>query len=86
MTCYHSYPRADGELGRSKPVLQTSNRRFRDDEFLIPRNLTQALSAIRIRIEFTPVEIPLLPHLPVGELAWSESGIKRIATSCPDLP
>ncbi len=71
-TCYHSYPRKDGELGRSKPVVQTSNRRFRDDEFLIPRKLTRSQSVIRVRIEFTPVNIPLLPNLPIDELAWSE--------------
>lgn len=71
-TCYHSYPRKAGELGKSNPVVQTSNRRFRDDEFLIPRRLTTGLGAIRVRIEFTPVPIPLLPGLPVGDLAWSE--------------
>ena len=71
-TCYHSYPRKAGELGKSAPVVQTSNRRFRDDEFLISRTLTQGRSAIRVRIEFTPVDIPLLPNLPVDEQAWSE--------------
>ena len=71
-TCYHSYPRAAGKLGRTNPVVQTSNRQFRDDEFLIPRKLTQGRSSLRVRIKFTPVKIPLLPHLPVEELAWSE--------------
>ena len=75
-TCYHSYPREAGELGKSDPVVQTSNRRFRDDEFLISRSLTGGLSAIRVRLEFTPVEIPLLPHLPTGELVWSEMRYK----------
>ncbi|MBN1488342.1 MAG: DUF2961 domain-containing protein, partial [Phycisphaerae bacterium] len=34
-TCYHSWPREGGELGPSNPVVQTSNRRFRDSEFLL---------------------------------------------------
>src|SRR2546428_4824681 len=35
-------------LFRSQHLLRTSNRRFRDDEFLIPRALTEGRSAIRI--------------------------------------
>ncbi len=85
-TCYHSYPRADGELGRSKPVVQTSNRRFRDDEFLIPRKLTRGLSAVRVRIEFTPVNIPLLPNLPVDDQAWSEIRYQAYSYIMPDFP
>jgi hypothetical protein len=60
------------ELSPSQHVVQTSNRRFRDDEFLIPRALTQGTDRIRIRVRFTPVEIPLLPGRPLPELAWSE--------------
>ncbi|MCH5376609.1 MAG: DUF2961 domain-containing protein, partial [Planctomycetes bacterium] len=84
-TCYHSYPRQDGELGRSRPVVQTSNRRFRDDEFLIPRKLTQGRSAIRVRIEFTPVNVPLLPQLTVEELAWSEIRYQAYCYIMPDF-
>jgi hypothetical protein len=50
----------------------TSNRRFREDEFLIPRKLTRGLDKIRLRLEFLPVEKPLLPGRDVPELAWSE--------------
>jgi hypothetical protein len=49
-----------------------SNRRFRDDEFLIPRDRTQGQSAIRVRVRFTPVKRPLFPGHPPPELAWSE--------------
>jgi hypothetical protein len=52
--------------------MQTSNRRFRQDEFLIPRALTEGRSAIRVRVKFTPVETPLFPGYPLPELAWSE--------------
>jgi hypothetical protein len=69
-TCVFSSPR--GELGATEHVVQTSNRRFRDDEFLIPRDLTAGRSAVRIRVKFTPVDTPLYPGFPLPELAWSE--------------
>jgi hypothetical protein len=69
-TCVFSAPR--GELGAALHVIQTSNRRFRDDEFLLPLELTRGRSSIRVRVKFTPVEIPLFPGQAVTELAWSE--------------
>ncbi|HWY74537.1 MAG TPA: DUF2961 domain-containing protein, partial [Verrucomicrobiae bacterium] len=69
-TCVYSNPR--DELGATQHVVETSNRRFRDDEFLIPRDLTRGRSAICVRIKFTPVNIPLYPGQPLPELAWSE--------------
>jgi hypothetical protein len=60
------------ELAPSAQVVQTSNRRFRDDEFLVTRALTSGLAKIRVRIVFTPVKTPLLPGRPLPELAWSE--------------
>jgi hypothetical protein len=71
-TCVFSYPPDRSELGATQHVVQTSNRRFRDDEFLIPRGLTKGRSAIRVRVKFTPVPIPLFPGHPMPELAWSE--------------
>ena len=69
-TCVYSNPK--DELGAAQHIVQTSNRRFRDDEFLLPRKLTQGRSEIRFRIKFTPVKIPLFPTHPLPELAWSE--------------
>jgi hypothetical protein len=69
-TCVYSNPR--NELGAAKHVIQTSNRRFRDDEFLVARDLTEGRSAIRVRIRFTPVAIPLFPGAPPQKQAWSE--------------
>ena len=69
-TCVYSNPK--DELGATQHIAQTSNRRFRDDEFLLPLKFTQGRSAIRIRIKFTPVPIPLFPGQPVPKLAWSE--------------
>jgi hypothetical protein len=60
------------ELSPSQPLVQTSNRRFRDDEFLISRALTKGHAKIRVRVHFTPVDIPLLPGRPLPERAWSE--------------
>lgn len=69
-TCVYSNP--GGELGATEHVIETSNRRFRDDEFLIPRPLTEGRSAMRVRIRFTPVDIPLFPGAAPQKLAWSE--------------
>jgi hypothetical protein len=69
-TCIFSTP-AD-ELGAPWHELRVSNRRFRDDEFLIPRSLTEGRDEIRVRVRFTPVEIPLFPGHPLAELGWSE--------------
>ncbi|MBZ5565548.1 MAG: DUF2961 domain-containing protein [Acidobacteriia bacterium] len=69
-TCVYSNPK--GELGATQHIVETSNRRFRDDEFLIPRELTERRSAIRVRIRFTPVKRPLFPGASLPNLAWSE--------------
>jgi hypothetical protein len=80
-TCVYSNPKE--ELGATQHVVQTSNRRFRDDEFLVPRELTQGRSAIRVRVRFTPVRRPLFPGHPLPELAWSEL---RYTAYCWVLP
>ncbi len=69
-TCVYSNPK--DELGATEHHVQTSNRRFRDDEFLVPQDLTVGRSAIRVRVKFTPVNIPLFPGHPLDEQAWSE--------------
>jgi hypothetical protein len=69
-TCVYSNP--SQELGATVHTLETSNRRFRDDEFLISQSLTQGRSAIRIRIQFTPSNIPWYPGRAVDPQAWSE--------------
>jgi hypothetical protein len=69
-TCVFSSP--GEELGATQHVVQTSNRRFRDDEFLLPLALTQGRKTIRVRVKFTPVSTPLYPGYPLPELAWSE--------------
>jgi hypothetical protein len=69
-TCVYSNPRE--ELGATQHNVQTSNRRFRDDEFIVPREMTRGRERIRVRIQFTPVEVGLFQGHPLAELAWSE--------------
>ena len=71
-TVYHSFPYFDGELGASAPTVITSNRRFRDDEFLLPLALTRGRSEIRVRVEFAPRNPPLLPGRASEASAWTE--------------
>jgi hypothetical protein len=60
-TCVYSNPEAD------KPQIAGS-----ENEFLMPRDLTEGRSAIRIRVHFTPVNRPLFSGYPMPELALSE--------------
>jgi len=71
------------EVGATEHIVQTSNRRFRDDEFLLPVALTRNRAKIRVRIEFLPVDRPLFPGHPLPELAWSEM---RYTTYCYVIP
>jgi hypothetical protein len=83
-TCVYSNPKE--ELGATQHIVQTSNRRFRDDEFLVPRDLTEGRSAIRVRVRFTPVNRPLFPGHPVPELAWSEIRYDAYCFVMPQAP
>jgi len=82
--CVYSNPRE--ELGETQHNVIVSNRRFRDDEFLIGRDFTKGRDAIRVRVKFTPANTPLYPGYPLTETAWSE--IKYVAYSfvMPSMP
>jgi len=69
-TVVYSNPKQ--ELGATEHKVEISNRKFRDDEFLISRDLTQGRKTIWVRVKFTPVNRPLFPGYPIGERAWSE--------------
>ena len=61
------------EIAPPVRILETSNRRWRDDEFMIPRSLTRGRHRIRVRMEHLPLEgSPLAPGLPPPERAWTE--------------
>ena len=83
-TCVYSDPR--GELAKRLYVVQTSNRRFRDDEFLIPSKLTKGKSAVRVRIKFTPEERDLYPDYRYPrQTAWSELRYTVYSFVLPDF-
>ncbi|MBI4659354.1 MAG: DUF2961 domain-containing protein [Verrucomicrobia bacterium] len=82
--CIYSNPK--DELGPTQHQVQSSNRRFRDDEFLVPRDLTQGHTTIRLRLRFTPVEIPLFPGHPLPELGWTELSYTVYCWKMPELP
>ncbi|WP_084498246.1 DUF2961 domain-containing protein [Pedobacter sp. V48] len=70
-TCMFSRPA--GESAKRVYQVETSNRRFRDDEFLIPAKLTRGLSKLRVRIKFIPVVQQLYPGKDFPKpSAWSE--------------
>jgi hypothetical protein len=66
----YSFP--PGETDPAAPMLETSTRRWREDEFLLPRTLTRGRSAIRLRIVFQPGAHPLQPGAMPPPSAWSE--------------
>src|SRR4029079_13131369 len=60
------------EVASPAHVVQTSNRRWREDEFLLPPQLTRGRDRIRVRCEFVPVKEPLFPGHPPAEEGWTE--------------
>jgi hypothetical protein len=74
------------ELGPTEHHAHTSDRRFRDDEFLLPKDLTAGRSAIRVRVHFTPVHVPLYPGYPEAPLAWSEIRYDAYSFVTPQFP
>lgn len=83
-TCVYSYPRSEGELGKTQHTVITSNRRWREEEFLIGRHLTEAVLHLEIKIEFVPNTKELFPGQPFPvESAWSES---RYRVYCYKMP
>jgi hypothetical protein len=73
-------PRARPDSAQTMPLeiappvhqVETSNRRWRDDEFMIPRDLTEGRDQIRVRVEHIPVEKPLFSGHPLPKEAWTE--------------
>jgi hypothetical protein len=82
-TCVYSNPKE--ELGPTQHKIQTSNRRFREDEFLIPLALTKDQNAIRIKLVFDPAKIPLYPNQSLPNLAWSEINYTIYCWKLPDF-
>lgn len=83
-TCVYSDPRE--ELGATQHNVITSNRAFRDDEFLLPVDLTRGRSSIRVRVKFVPVERPLFPGQPLPKPGWSEMRYDAYSFVMPRSP
>jgi hypothetical protein len=80
-TCVSSYPA--GETLPPSNVVQTSNRRLREDEFLLPRRVTAGRSSIRIKIVQVPTGVPLLAGDAVTPEAWSEIDYRAFSYVAP---
>jgi hypothetical protein len=87
-TCVHSRPQgenfSEAELAATQHNVITSNRRWREEEFLIPSHLSKGVKRLAIRVEYVPDERPLYPGHPYSVAnAWSES---RYWVYCYRLP
>ncbi|MDB4953215.1 MAG: hypothetical protein JWO36_784, partial [Myxococcales bacterium] len=69
-TCIYSNP--PGELDPGQTNVQAVDRRWKEDEFLVPRSVTEGRSAIRIQIRSVPNAIPLYPGAAPSPGGWSE--------------
>jgi hypothetical protein len=90
-TCVHSRPPggnfSEAELAPTEHNVITSNRRWREEEFLIPRRLTRGHERLAIRIEHVPDDRELYPGHPFPEPnAWSESRYYVFCYRLPDSP
>jgi hypothetical protein len=70
-TCVYSNPGGETDLRKLK--VQTSNRKLRDDEFMIPARQTSGRSSLRMKIQYIPNNQFLSPGIPFPkESSWSE--------------
>jgi hypothetical protein len=76
------------ETGTTAPVLETSNRQWRDDEFLLPSAQTAGRSQIRVRIVYAPraPASPVAPGQAPGMRAWSEYRYAAYSYVIPGAP
>ncbi|MCV6605122.1 MAG: hypothetical protein OIF34_07435, partial [Porticoccaceae bacterium] len=81
-TAYSSWPvwpggkfyTAETELAPTEPEIVNSNRRWREEEFLIAQKFTVGISKLAVKVEWVPNTKKLLPDTPFPvESAWSES-------------
>ena len=66
-------------------TIEQSECRFRDDEFLLSRDLTKGKSQLRIKVRYVPVDRPLIPGRALGERAWSEISYSAYTYVMPKL-
>ncbi len=90
-TCVHSRPQggnfSPAELAPTEHNVITSNRRWREEEFLLPSRLTRGRQRLAIRIEHVPDDRPLYPGHPFPvKNAWSESRYWAFCYRLPEMP
>lgn len=72
------------ELAPAEHQVITSNRRWREEEFLIPDHMTKGMNRLDVKIEFVPVDRELYPGYPFpGKNVWSAS---RYWVYCYKMP
>ena len=74
---------SSSETKNGTASVESSDHRWRDDELMIPRQLTEGRSSIRVRVTFAPANQPLQPGQPPPTQAWSEY---RYTAYCWVLP
>jgi len=85
-TCLFGWTGGTTETTNGPPIPITSNRRFREEEFLVPRALTEGRGAIRVRIVPTGAPKPLQPGAPTPPRIWSEIRYHAYAWVLPAAP
>jgi hypothetical protein len=83
-SCVFSNPAS--ELSPISPKVEISNRQWRDDEFLIPRAVTDGRSKIRVRLTYFPQAKPLQPNAASPASAWSEFRYTAYVWTLPPKP
>jgi hypothetical protein len=71
------------ETSNGTPTVETGTHRWREDEFLLPRQLTEGRARIRVKLVFAPAGKGLLPGQAPAAQAWSEY---RYTAYCWGLP
>lgn len=74
------------ETTNGTPEVVTSNRRFREEELLLPRRLTEGRSAIRVRVVPVSAPSPLLPTEAAPPRVFSEIRYAAYAWVLPSAP
>lgn len=89
-TCVFSWPEGqsftEAELAPAEHNIITSNRRWREEEFIISSMYTQGADKIDIKLEFVPDNTDLFPGNPFpAPSAWSKSRYWIYSYVLPDL-
>jgi hypothetical protein len=75
-----------GEIDPRQLNIRNSNRRFRDDEFLISSKLTKNRTSVKVRIKFVLNNQELYPGRPFSEKsAWSELKYQVYCYKLPEI-